>query len=128
MQGSQRGVSNSKEQKNEVLKAVQVLAEQGKDRETVKAGIDASWKLLWTTEKVATMLFHLRDCPDIADSILVNWHRLALHEQAHELVHCLAAQAPPPNDQTDMDSDATSSSGRLPGILFSRSQNASRSK
>lgn len=52
MQGSERGVRNGQGQKEKILEAAESLTEQGKNQETTGRDIDASWKLLWTTEKV----------------------------------------------------------------------------
>ena len=53
LKGSERGVKNGGQQKEKILEAVRSLAEEGKDQETTSGNINASWKLLWTTEKVA---------------------------------------------------------------------------
>ena len=52
MQGSQRGVISDKSGKDKILTAVEALAAKGADQETTTSQIDATWKLLWTTEKV----------------------------------------------------------------------------
>lgn len=52
VQGSERGILNGRHQKERILDAVASLVEHGKGQETTSRDIDASWKLLWTTEKV----------------------------------------------------------------------------
>lgn len=59
MQGSGRGVDNAAQQKERILEAVESLADKGKGQETTSSSIDASWKLLWTTEKVKYILGHV---------------------------------------------------------------------
>ena len=50
-QDSKRGLQNSKEQKECIEGAISALQEIGKDQVTLQGPIDATWKLLWTTEK-----------------------------------------------------------------------------
>ena len=51
MQGSERGLQSSGEQKRRIEGAISALQEIGRDQATLRGPIDATWKLLWTTEK-----------------------------------------------------------------------------
>jgi hypothetical protein len=54
IKGSQRGLDVSASLKEEILRCVEELEEMGKLSITTNDEINATWKLLWTTEKVKT--------------------------------------------------------------------------
>ena len=60
IQGTRQGLDTSAEQKAEILAAVEDLVEAGADSATASSSnINATWKLLWTTEKVL-LPFHFQ--------------------------------------------------------------------
>lgn len=52
-QDTERGVSTSTQQKQRILQAVDTLAGVCGEQTTVQGAINASWKLIWTTEKAS---------------------------------------------------------------------------
>ena len=52
IEGADRGLGNSPEQREEVLAAAAELARLGGGTTTTGSDLSATWKLLWTTEKV----------------------------------------------------------------------------
>lgn len=50
--GTDRGLTTTGEQKAEILEAVEELAELGRGSISTGGKISATWRLLWTTEKV----------------------------------------------------------------------------
>ena len=51
IEGTDKGMSTSPEQKAAILEAVEELEERGRGSVTTSGSISATWKLLWTTEK-----------------------------------------------------------------------------
>jgi hypothetical protein len=56
IEGADRGLGNSAEQREAVLAAAAELAELGRGATTTGSDLSATWKLLWTTEKVRRAL------------------------------------------------------------------------
>lgn len=52
---SQRGLNTSASQKQDILSAVEELESIGRGTVTTNEVISATWKLLWTTEKVTSL-------------------------------------------------------------------------
>ena len=56
IQGTKQGLETSAAQKADILAAVEELVEAGAGTGTASSqNINATWKLLWTTEKVQTL-------------------------------------------------------------------------
>ena len=53
---ARRGLDTSKERKADILRLVDVLQTEGAGQETTAGDISATWRLLWTTEKVTGRL------------------------------------------------------------------------
>ena len=52
IEGTDRGLNTTKEQKAEILDAVEALAGLGRGSVSTGSNISATWRLIWTTEKV----------------------------------------------------------------------------
>ena len=50
--GANRGLSSDKQLKQDILRLVDVLQQESAGQETTAGPISATWRLLWTTEKV----------------------------------------------------------------------------
>lgn len=59
VQGTDRGVTCSEEEKRDILKLTEELGEIGKDQVTTGDTLSGTWKLAWTTEKASHRCPHM---------------------------------------------------------------------
>ena len=90
IQETRQGQSTTPAQKADILAAVEELVEFGLNEATAKSpAINATWKLLWTTEKVVQLTVYATSCTQHAHGE----ERPLAHTRPHSLYRIKSARA-----------------------------------